>query len=126
MVTRVKVKPDADGKIRVVCGNDIIEIDPSDDVGDFFGPNDVAVNPVDQSHTFFRLDEQALTRERIDAIVRDLTTMKADPGYPDPRTVVVQSSMGLDVHATTELSNRLFEALPDAMLGFDLRELNLK
>ncbi|MBC9031720.1 hypothetical protein IAG41_04885 [Sphingomonas sp. JC676] len=118
MTVRIKAKADPDGIIRIKCGNDIIEIDLSDDDWPSTPTPVSPSNPADDPYTFYVADPFAA--DGIVKIVEQLNVVRADPTQLDPRIVSFVPQAALDVHDVARLVHGVESVLPDATLAFDL------
>jgi hypothetical protein len=122
MAMRIKVKPDADGIIRVQCGEDTLEIDTSDDWSSS-PPVHFVPNPLDDFYTFHKIGDLFGIAE-IDRILGQVRAIHEDPARRDPKIVAVGAPAGLEVHGVAKLMRGIKDMLPGATLAFDLDRLD--
>ena len=125
---RVEVTPDRDGKVIVVCGDEVLELViksatesavTKSSAESASAPIGIGKIRIDQPFAYMVKNKQWLSD--VDEIVSSAVTEHRNPKTRKVRSIVVKSP-SLDLHALNRLSGKLERHLPDAGLRVDLRK----
>src|SRR3712207_276109 len=132
MIKRVPVARDADGRFRVICGEDILEIEevPPPDLKGFQPPSrnpyvirdqlpnpEIWRNPNDETVMLAR--PASLDAANISMMIAALQQVYSNPAVANPTSLIVGLD-SIDLHGAVRFAHSMQQQFPDTGFSIDL------